>query len=107
MLYSHRAIVLHSLMSGMVDGLAIGESETVLPVVPMFHVNAWGLPFSSLMSGANLVLPGPCLDAPSLLELCDRERVTFAAGVPTVWLGVLAALDAKPGGYDLRTCARS
>ena len=104
--HSHRAIVLHSLMSGMVDGLAIGERETVMPVVPMFHVNAWGLPFSSVMSGANLVLPGPCLDAASLLELCDRERVTFAAGVPTAWLGVLAALDSKPGAYNL-TCLRT
>jgi acyl-CoA synthetase (AMP-forming)/AMP-acid ligase II len=104
--HSHRAIMLHSLMSGMVDGLAIGERETVMPVVPMFHVNAWGLPFSSVMSGANLVLPGPCLDAASLLELCDRERVTFAAGVPTVWLGVLAALDSKPGAYNL-TCLRT
>ena len=105
-LYSHRAIVLHSLMSGMVDGLSIGEHETVMPVVPMFHVNAWGLPFSSVMSGANLVLPGPCLDAASLLELCAKERVTFGAGVPTVWLGVLAALDAKPGAHDL-TCLRT
>ena len=104
--HSHRAIVLHSLMSGMVDGLAIGESETVMPVVPMFHVNGWGLPFSSVMNGANLVLPGPCLDAASLLELCDRERVTFAAGVPTVWLGVLAALDSTPGAYNLK-CLRT
>ena len=101
--HSHRALVLHSLMSGMVDGLAIGENETVMPVVPMFHVNAWGLPFSSAMNGANLVLPGPCLDAASLLELCDRERVTFAAGVPTVWLGVLALLDSKPGAYNLKS----
>jgi len=101
--YSHRAIVLHSLMSGMVDGLAIGESETVMPVVPMFHVNAWGLPFSSVMSGANLVLPGPHLDAASLLELCEQERVTFAAGVPTVWFGVLAALDSKPDAYDVKS----
>jgi fatty-acyl-CoA synthase len=102
-IHSHRAVVLHSLMGGMVDGLAIGESETVMPVVPMFHVNAWGLPFASVMSGANLVLPGPCLDALSLLELCDRERVTFAAGVPTVWLGVLAVLDSKPGAYNLKS----
>jgi fatty-acyl-CoA synthase len=104
--YSHRAIVLHSLMSGMVDGLAIGEGETVMPVVPMFHVNAWGLPFCSVMSGANLVLPGPCLDVASLLELCDRERVTFAAGVPTIWLGVLAALDSKPDAHNLK-CLRT
>jgi fatty-acyl-CoA synthase len=101
--YSHRAIVLHSLMSGMVDGLAIGESETVMPVVPMFHVNAWGLPFSSVMSGANLVLPGPYLNAASVLELCEQERVTFAANVPTVWFGVLAALDSKPDAYDVKS----
>jgi fatty-acyl-CoA synthase len=90
----------------MVDGLGISESETVMPVVPMFHVNAWGLPFSAVLNGANLVLPGPCLDAASLLELCDRERVTFAAGVPTVWFGVLAALDSKPGAYDMK-CLRT
>jgi len=72
----------------------------------MFHVNAWGLPFCSVMSGANLVLPGPCLDVASLLELCDRERVTFAAGVPTIWLGVLAALDSKPDAHNLK-CLRT
>ena len=99
--YSHRAIVLHSLMSGMTDGIGISERETVMPVVPMFHVNAWGLPFTAPLTGANLALPGPYLDATSILELCQQERVTCAAGVPTVWLGVLAALDAAPGAYDI------
>ena len=67
----------------------------------MFHINAWGLPFTSALIGANLVLPGPCLDAPSLLELMDSDRVTVAAGVPTVWLGILQVLDKEPGRYDL------
>jgi len=104
--YSHRAIVLHSLVCGMTDGLGVCERDTIMPVVSMFHVNAWGLPFAALMTGANLVLPGPCLDAASILELCQQERVTCAAGVPTVWLGVLATLDAAPGAYDLSRLRR-
>ena len=72
----------------------------------MFHVNAWGLPFVSLLTGANLVLPGPHLDAVSLLELLAGERVTYAAGVPTVWLGVLSELDRKPGAWEDRKSTR-
>jgi fatty-acyl-CoA synthase len=67
----------------------------------MFHVNAWGLPFIALLTGANLVLPGPFLDPVSVLELLSGERVTYTAGVPTVWLGVLAELDRRPGAWDL------
>jgi fatty-acyl-CoA synthase len=100
-LYSHRAIALHSLMSATVDGLSISEADTVLPVVPMFHVNAWGLPFTSALVGAKQVLPGPHLDAQSLLDAIARERVTVAAGVPTIWLGLLQALDERPDGWDL------
>jgi len=100
-LYSHRAIVLHSMASAMADALALGERDVVLPVVPMFHVNAWGLPFTSTMAGATQVMPGPFLDAPSLLELLAQERVTFTAGVPTIWLGLLQALDKQPDGWDL------
>jgi fatty-acyl-CoA synthase len=85
----------------MADGLGIRETDTVMPVVPMFHVNAWGLPFTAPMVGANLVLPGPYLDAPSLLELLVSGKVTVAAGVPTVWMSVLQALDREPGRYDL------
>src|SRR5258707_739666 len=70
-------------------------------VVPMFHVNAWGLPFTAPRTGAGLVLPGEHLDPRSLLDLCQSERVTFSAGVPTVWLGVLELLDSAPGAYDL------
>ena len=100
-LYSHRALVLHSLVSGMADVLGIREADVVLPVVPMFHANAWGLPFSAALVGAKLVFPGPFLDPESLIELLEGERVTLAAGVPTIWLPLLAALDAEPGAHDL------
>jgi fatty-acyl-CoA synthase len=100
-LYSHRSLVLHSLAGACVDTFGLRESDVVLPVVPMFHANAWGLPYTAAMVGAKLVFPGPHLDAASLLELFVDERVTFPAGVPTVWLGVLQALDAAPGRHDL------
>jgi fatty-acyl-CoA synthase len=100
-LYSHRALVLHSFAHGMVDTLGIGRCDTVLPVVPMFHVNAWGLPFTAPLFGAGLVLPGPYLDPRSVLDLIVRERVTLTAGVPTVWLGMLQELDREPGQHDL------
>ncbi len=100
-LYSHRAIVLHSLASAQRDMLDVGESDTVVPVVPMFHANAWGLPLTCALVGARLVLPGPHLDAASLLDLFQAERATITAGVPTIWLGILSVLDANPDGYDL------
>jgi fatty-acyl-CoA synthase len=100
-LYSHRALVLHSLATALAGSWAIQESDTVLAVVPMFHVNAWGLPFTTALTGAGLVLPGEHLDPRSLLDLCQSERVTFSAGVPTVWLGVLELLDTAPDAYDL------
>jgi acyl-CoA synthetase (AMP-forming)/AMP-acid ligase II len=100
-LYSHRAVILHSFGQGLVDMLGIGERDTVMPIVPMFHVNAWGLPFTATLFGAGQVFPGTHLDAKSVLELLVRERVTLTAGVPTVWLGVLNELDQHPGEYDL------
>jgi len=100
-LYSHRAVILHSFGQGLVDMLGIGERDTVMPIVPMFHVNAWGLPFTATLFGAGQVFPGTHLDAKSVLELLVRERVTVTAGVPTVWLGVLNELDQHPGEYDL------
>jgi fatty-acyl-CoA synthase len=100
-LYSHRALVLHSFCLALPDALGLSERDTILPVVPMFHVNAWGLPFVATMLGSNLVFPGPHLDPGSILELLVKERVTFAGGVPTVWLGVLQQLDQNPGAYDL------
>ena len=88
-LYSHRSTVLHSYASALPDSLNISARDTVLPVVPMFHVNAWGLPYSVPLTGAKMVLPGPALDGKSVYELFESEQVTFSAGVPTVWLGLL------------------
>lgn len=88
-LYSHRSTILHSYASAMPDGLNVSARDVVLPVVPMFHVNAWGLPYSAPLTGAKLVFPGPHLDGKSLYELFEQEKVTFSAGVPTVWLGLL------------------
>ena len=99
--YSHRAIVLHSLASGLTDGLAIGQREVLCPVVPMFHVNGWGLPFTATMVGCKQVLPGPHLDPESLLDLYVREGVTISAGVPTIWMGVLQALEKEPHRWQL------
>jgi fatty-acyl-CoA synthase len=92
--YSHRALVLHSMVGGMAGSFGISEADVVLPVVPMFHVNAWGLPYTCLLVGAAQVHPGPHLDPASLLELFEHEGVTFSAGVPTVWMALLHALDA-------------
>jgi fatty-acyl-CoA synthase len=100
-LASHRAIVLHSLASGMADTLGICERDTLMAVVPMFHANAWGTPYTCLLVGAKQVFPGAHLDPASLLELLVSERVTVTAGVPTIWLGMLQILDANPGAYDL------
>jgi fatty-acyl-CoA synthase len=100
-LYSHRSTVLHSMMVAMGNSFALSERDCVLPVVPMFHVNAWGLPFASVLVGAKLMMPGPHLDPESMLEDLEQEEVTFTAGVPTVFLAVLQALDAEPGRYDL------
>jgi len=88
-LYSHRSTVLHAYGSAMPNALNVSARDTVLPVVPMFHVNAWGLPYSVLLSGARMVYPGAALDGKSLYELFESERVTFSAGVPTVWLGLV------------------
>ena len=98
--YSHRALVLHSLASALPDALGLSMEDAMLPVVPMFHVNAWGLPFTSTMVGAKQVFPGPHLDAASLLQLIQDEKVTFTAGVPTVWLGILDALNKAPKAWD-------
>jgi fatty-acyl-CoA synthase len=98
--YSHRALVLHSFAEALPDALGLSQRDVVMPVVPMFHVNAWGLPFTCVMTGAKQVFPGPHLDAASLLSLVAQERVTFTAGVPTIWLGILEALDREPKAWD-------
>lgn len=99
--YSHRAMVLHSLTEALHGALDIRESDCVLPVVPMFHANAWGLPHTAALIGAKFVFPGPHLDAPTLLDGFESERVTVTAGVPTIWLGLLEELDKNPKAYDL------
>ncbi|MEM9495652.1 MAG: long-chain fatty acid--CoA ligase [Pseudomonadota bacterium] len=93
--YSHRAIVLQSFATVLPGALAVVEGDTLLPIVPMFHVNAWNTPYSSLMVGMKQVFPGPRLDGEGLYELLESEKVTFAVGVPTVWLGVLDYLKAS------------
>ena len=102
-IYSHRALVLHSLVFALPDALGISSRDVILPAVPMFHVNGWNLPFTAALTGAKLVLPGPRLDPTSLLDLLEGERVTFTAGVPTVWMAVLQAVDAEPDRWDLRS----
>jgi fatty-acyl-CoA synthase len=99
--YSHRALVLHSMATAMAGSFGLSADDTVLAVVPMFHANAWGLPYTAALTGAGLVFPGPHPEPVGLLDLIERERVTFTAGVPTVWLGVLERLDADPGRHDL------
>jgi fatty-acyl-CoA synthase len=99
--YSHRSTVLHTLVACMASALGIRESDSVLPVVPMFHAAAWGLPFAAVATGAKIVFPGPHLEPTSLLDLMAAEGVTIAGGVPTIWLGILAQLDQNPGKWDL------
>ena len=94
-LYSHRSTVLHALGQVSVDAMGIGSRDVILPVTPMFHVNAWGVPFAAPMVGAKLVFPGPRLDGPALFELMESERVTFTAGVPTVWGGLITHMKAQ------------
>jgi fatty-acyl-CoA synthase len=100
--YSHRSIYLHSLSLATVDSLALSESDRTMPVVPMFHANAWGLPHASVAVGADQVMPGVAPTPADILALIQEERVTVAAGVPTVWIACLAELR-KGTGYDLST----
>jgi acyl-CoA synthetase (AMP-forming)/AMP-acid ligase II len=95
-LYSHRSNVLHGLLATTADGLAISSVDTVLPVVPMFHANAWGLAHASPMVGATMIMPGPQLDGASVCELLLNEKVTMSAAVPTIWFMLLNHLEANP-----------
>lgn len=99
--YSHRSAFLHSMGVGLADGLGLSERDTALPVVPMFHANAWGLPHAAAMVGAKLVLPGRFMDPLRLGRLMEQERVTVAEGVPTIWIGLLNLLDKEK--FDLST----
>jgi len=93
--YSHRSTVLHSMGAMVADAAAVSERDTVMPVVPMFHANAWGLCQAAVMAGANLALPGPNMQPKALAELMESEKVTLAAGVPTIWMGVLPELEGR------------
>nr|WP_275982043.1 long-chain fatty acid--CoA ligase [Frigidibacter sp. ROC022] len=102
-LYSHRSTVLHALTTGMLHPGTFHEGSRVLPVVPLFHVNAWGIPYSAPMFGVDIVFPGGRLDGDSLFDLLEREKVVSAWGVPTVWLGLLATIKARgrlPEGFQ-------
>ena len=92
-LYSHRSTLLHTFAAALPDSLNISARDVILPVVPMFHVNAWGIPYAGAMVGAKLVFPGAALDGKSLHELIEGEKVTLSAGVPTVWLGLLNYME--------------
>jgi fatty-acyl-CoA synthase len=104
--YSHRSLVLHSFACGLAEVFGIGLADTIMPVSPMFHANAWRLPFAATMLGARLVLPGPNVDAESVLDLMVAERVTIACGVPTVWIGVLEALSREPARWKFEAPVR-
>ncbi|OLO27645.1 fatty-acid--CoA ligase [Alkalihalophilus pseudofirmus] len=92
-LYSHRSLTLHSMMLGNADTMAISENDVCMPIVPMFHVNAWGLPYAATWFGTQQVLPGPNFTPEVITDLIEKERVTITAGVPTIWLGVLNILE--------------
>jgi len=104
-LYSHRSTLLHAFAAALPDALCLGAREVILPVVPMFHVNAWGIPYSAAAVGAKLVFPGPAMDGKSIHELIESEQVTMAAGVPTVWQMLLAHMQAS--GLTFSTMKRT
>lgn len=91
-LYTHRSTILHAMAANQTDGFGISAADSVMPVVPMFHVNAWGTPYMAAMTGSRLVMPGPRLDGESLARLIDDEKVTVSCGVPTIWMGLLDGL---------------
>ncbi|WP_298835930.1 long-chain-fatty-acid--CoA ligase [uncultured Roseobacter sp.] len=104
-LFSHRSTVLHSFASNLTDSIAFSAMDVVLPVVPMFHVNAWGTPYACAMAGSRMVMPGPGLDGASLVSLIDTHQVSIALGVPTIWLGLLG--HAEAAGSELKSLRRT
>ena len=104
-LYSHRSTILHAYAAALPDVMCLSARDSILPVVPMFHVNAWGIPYSAALTGAKLVFPGPGLDGKSVYELIESEHVTYAAGVPTVWQMMLGHM--KPAGLRFSTLKRT
>jgi acyl-CoA synthetase (AMP-forming)/AMP-acid ligase II len=104
-LYSHRSTTLHAYAAALPDVMCISARDAILPVVPMFHVNAWGIPYSAALTGAKLVFPGPGMDGKSVYEMIENEGVTYAAGVPTVWQMLLTYM--KPQGLKFSTLKRT
>ena len=104
-LYSHRSTTLHAYAAALPDVMSLSARDAVLPVVPMFHVNAWGIPYSAALTGTKLVFPGPALDGKSIYELIEAEKVTYAAGVPTVWQMLLGHM--KPAGLKFSSLKRT
>ena len=104
-LYSHRSTTLHAYAAALPDVMSISARDSVLPVVPMFHVNAWGIPYSAALTGCKLVFPGPAMDGKSIYELIEAEKVSYAAGVPTVWQMMLGHM--KPAGLKFSTLKRT
>ena len=104
--YSHRALALHSYSISLPDNFSISRRDTILPAMSMFHANAWGLPFAAVMNGSSLVLPGPNLQPERILDLLSTNRVTLTGAVPTVWLGVLDALEREPNRWQLQNALR-
>ena len=104
-LYSHRSTIIHAYAAALPDVMCLSARDSTLPVVPMFHVNAWGIPYSAAMVGSKLVFPGPALDGKSVYELIESEKVTYAAGVPTVWQMLLGHM--KPAGLRFSTLKRT
>ncbi|MES2383707.1 MAG: 3-(methylthio)propionyl-CoA ligase [Pseudomonadota bacterium] len=104
-LYSHRSTILHAYAAALPDVMCLSARDSILPVVPMFHVNAWGIPYSAALTGAKLVFPGPGMDGKSIYELIEAEKVSYAAGVPTVWQMMLSHM--KPDGLKFSTLKRT
>ncbi len=104
-LYSHRSTTLHAYAAALPDVMSLSSRDAVLPVVPMFHVNAWGIPYSAALTGCKVVFPGPAMDGKSLYELMEAEGVTYAAGVPTIWQMLLGYMDAQ--GLKFSTLKRT
>ncbi|RZJ24667.1 MAG: fatty-acid--CoA ligase [Haliea sp.] len=104
-LYSHRSTILHAYAAALPDVMSLSARDAILPVVPMFHVNAWGIPYSAALVGAKLVFPGPALDGKSVYELIEAEKVSYAAGVPTVWQMLLGHM--KPNNLRFSTLKRT
>ncbi|MEP1231359.1 MAG: AMP-binding protein, partial [Litorimonas sp.] len=104
-LYSHRSTILHAMAGSFQDVIGAGAGDTILAVVPMFHVSAWGLVYSAAMVGAKLVMPGPGLDGANMCKMIDEQKVTIMAGVPTVWLGVYN--HAKQEGFTLESVEKA